>query len=49
MDGTGPQLIANKSVSKAQVQITGKITAIEYNKYNKYNKVQTTLYGTVKD
>ena len=46
MDGTGPQLIANKSVSKAQVQITGKITAIEY---DKYNKVQTTLYGTVKD
>ena len=29
MDGTGPQLIANKSVSKAQVKITGKITAVE--------------------
>ena len=29
MDGTGPQLIATKSVSKAQVQITGKITAID--------------------
>ena len=27
--GRGPHFIANKSVSKAQVKITGKITAIE--------------------
>ena len=29
MDVRGPQFIANKLVSKAQVKITGKITAIE--------------------